>query len=382
MRSLSLVWGLDFSARRKAHPAFSLVELLVAIFIIGLLVSLLLPAVQSAREAARRMSCANNLKQFGLALHNYHDAYKRFPPRQGGTGWDNDFTNGHNGGANMQLLGFLEQMALYDQMRNPMTVGAIRFQAWGPIPSDGRYPPYRVQVPTFQCPSSIASRFPGWNCYTNYGYSAGDSSFAASQHTSPINGNLLTHANSINAQTHVRGLFGFYTDRRFADITDGTSHCIAMGEMASSDDGFSIKGGIARFQPAAVVNMPITCLTVLEPSSHRRLRSTLDVAAWRGRYAFHGRMAYTGVNTILPPNSPACLSQDDNSNRRGQFPVSSYHPAGVQVLMADGSARFITDSIDTGNLAAEDLRSRSGKSPYGIWGALGSIGGSEIIGDY
>jgi prepilin-type processing-associated H-X9-DG protein len=93
-------------------------------------------------------------------------------------------------------------------------------------------------------------------------------------------------------------------------------------------------------------------------------------------------MPYTGVNTILPPNSPTCLSQDDNSNRRGQFPVSSYHPGGAHVVMADASVRFISETIDTGNLALPDVRVSAGPSPYGVWGALGSIRGGEITSDF
>lgn len=376
--------SFESAKRTKAFRprGFTLVELLVVIAIIGVMVGLLLPAVQAAREAARRMSCSNNMKQFGLALHNYHDSFRKFPSRQGGTGWRNESTNGNNGGANMQILAFMEQAALYEQMKSPLTVGSVTFQPWGPIPSDGSYPPYTVQVPTFLCPSSLASRVPGWNCYTNYGFSAGDSSFAASQHTSPDNVNINTHANSVNARNNVRGLFGFYTDRTFADILDGTSNTIAMGEIGTSDDRFSVFGGIARIQPAAVVNSPITCFNVLEPGSKRRLQSSLNATAWRGRYAYHGRMAYTGVNTILPPNSPSCLSQDDNSNRRGQFPVTSYHPGGAHVVMADGSVRFITESIDTGNLAAQDVRVSGGPGPYGVWGALGSIRGGEVNVDY
>lgn len=368
-------------ADRSGNHGFTLVELLVVIAIIGVMVGLLLPAVQAAREAARRMSCSNNLKQFGIALHNYHDTFQKFPPRQGGTGWQNAFTNGMNGGANMQILGFLEQTALYEQFKNPLTHNGVTFQPWGPIPSThvNTYPPLGVQVPTFVCPSSLPSSVPGWNCYTNYGYSAGDSAFAAPQHTSPDNVNINTHANSLNARNNVRGLFGFYTDRKFRDITDGTSNTIAMGEMAASGDNHSAKGGVARSQPAGVVNSPITCRNVLEPNARNRIIASIDAVAWRGRYAYHGRMPYTGVNTILPPNSPACLSQDDNSNRRGQYPVSSYHPGGVHVLIADGGVRFISESIDTGNLAAQDIRTRGGVSPYGVWGALGSIAGGEVV---
>ncbi len=372
-----------FPFRRTRLHAFTLVELLVVIAIIGVLVGLLLPAVQAAREAARRMSCSNNVKQFGLALHNYHGAFNYFPPRQGGTGWENATTNGMNGGANARILSFLEQTALYEQMANPHTNAAgVRFQPWGSIPSDGSYTPYTVQVPTFVCPSSPPSSVPGWNCYTNYGYSAGDSSFAAVQHTSPDNVNIDTHANTVNARRNCRGLFGVFTTRSFRDILDGTSHTIAMGEMATGDINNSVFGGVVRGQPTSVVNSPITCLNVLDPNNPRLFRAGLDTVAWRGRYAYHGRAPYTGINTILPPNSPTCISQDDNSNRRGQWAVTSHHTGGAQVLLADGAVRFVTESIDTGNLAAPDERTMGGRSPYGIWGALGSVRGSETPSEY
>jgi prepilin-type N-terminal cleavage/methylation domain-containing protein len=360
--------------------AFTLVELLVVIAIIGVMVGLLLPAVQSAREAARRMQCSNNMKQFGLALHNYHGVHNAFPYRQGGTGsGPNEVTNGNNGGANMLILPFLEQAALYEQMSSPLTANGKTWQRWGPIPSDGSYPPYTVQVPTFRCPSAPDTLVPPWTCSTNYGYSAGDSSFAASQQTSPANFDISNHANSNNARQNFRGLFGFESRRRFSDILDGTSNTVAMGEMATSDIDTDALGGIARAQPTTVIDSPITCLNVLDPLSPRRLRSTLDTVGWRGRYAYHGRMPYTGVNTILPPNSPACLSGDDNSNRRGQYPVSSLHAGGAFVLMADASVRFVTESIDTGNLAARDIRISGGPGPYGVWGSLGSIRGSEVV---
>lgn len=366
----------------RPHRAFTLVELLVVIAIIGVLVGLLLPAVQAAREAARRMSCSNNLKQFGLALHNYHETYQVFPYRQGGTGiGPNSETNGNNGGANIVLLPFLEQQALWEQFSSPQTFGGVSYQPFGPIPSDRNYLLYHHQAPTFLCPSATRVEIPGWNASTNYGYSAGDSSHAASQHTSPT-GDISSHGNSNHARRNVRGLFGFETERRFADIIDGTSNTVAMGEMATGNDNLSLFGGVARAQPTTVVDNPISCLNVLDPDDAQRLLPSTNAVAWRGRYAYHGRMPYTGINTILPPNSPACISRDTNSNRRGQFPVSSMHPAGVQLLLADGSVRFVSQDIDTGNLAAPDVRTPGGRSPYGVWGAIGSIRGREPVSEY
>src|SRR4029077_3317385 len=102
----------------KRHCGFTLIELLVVIAIISLLIALLLPAVQAAREAARRSQCSNNLKQFGVALHNYHDIYKTFPPRRGGTGTGSTAYNGNSDrrSAFIALLPFMEQQALHDRI--------------------------------------------------------------------------------------------------------------------------------------------------------------------------------------------------------------------------------------------------------------------------
>src|SRR5687767_294859 len=145
----------------RASKAFTLVELLVVIAIIGVLVGLLLPAVQSAREAARRMQCGNNLKQFGLALHNYHDTFKALPPRRGGTSGPSDTARrNHNydrRSAFIFLLPFLEQKPLADRIDAGEKVGGTTFPRGGPAAwyNNGTivYQPWREQISVVLCPS-------------------------------------------------------------------------------------------------------------------------------------------------------------------------------------------------------------------------------------
>jgi prepilin-type N-terminal cleavage/methylation domain-containing protein len=163
------------SERRTRVRGLTLVELLVVIAIIGVLVSLLLPAVQAAREAARRMQCGSNLKQLGLALHNYHDTYGTFPYRQGGTGQpapgEGGPGNGNAGGGFIVLLPFFEQGPLYDQ---------IAADGFGPRPWDANYAPWQVGISTLVCPSDQApvtihdAWYGNHEGRTNYNFSSGD----------------------------------------------------------------------------------------------------------------------------------------------------------------------------------------------------------------
>jgi prepilin-type N-terminal cleavage/methylation domain-containing protein len=369
---------------------FTLIELLVVIAIIAILIALLLPAVQQAREAARRSTCRNNLKQYGLALHNYHDVYGVFPYMQGGTVGANADSNGDNGSANIGLLPYMDQAPLFNQISGPLTVGDMTWPPFGPIPSDGAYPPWNgPQPPYMLCPSSERQEF--GRAQTNYGFSAGDSVYAASQESTGA-------ANSTRARRWCRGMFGYQTSRRVADVRDGTSNTVAMGEFATSRDSNSVLGGAAR-GVSGVAQSPILCLAQRDPNNPSRLLSGAESnTVRRGTYAFHGRTIYTGVSTVLPPNSPTCQQGDDNSNRRGLFPVSSHHVGGGHVLLADGAVRFISENINTGDLSAfPNDSSASGGQPgdgttapprfrdvssYGVWGALGSVAGGETIGEF
>jgi prepilin-type N-terminal cleavage/methylation domain-containing protein len=362
----------------KRRDGFTLVELLVVIAIIGILVALLLPAVQSAREAARRSQCNNNLKQLGLGLQNYHDTNKTFVYGKGGSAplsatgaiVCNTTTPPFYGNCSrlsgfISLLPFIEQQAMYSNIQagggNPvcMSQGWAGWQGW----SNWNY-----TLPALICPSD-PTPIPNAGAVgqNNYCFSRGDSIF-----------NNLNLANS-------RGIFGVNSTVGTQGILDGTSNTIAFSERCrpAVDAGLNqvgpirIKTGIAT----GVTNLNTSPATnpgiCLAQANGNFYVNAATAKTHFGRLWTDGQMERTGFTTVLPPNAPSCGGDSDpNADcKSGVYAPSSYHPAGVQGVMADGSVRFFSDSIDTGNLAATEVT--AGPSPYGVWGAMGSKDGGE-----
>jgi prepilin-type N-terminal cleavage/methylation domain-containing protein/prepilin-type processing-associated H-X9-DG protein len=388
--------------RHKLHAAFTLVELLVVIAIIAVLVALLLPAVQSAREAARRARCTNNLKQYGLALHNYHDKHQVFPAGMGGTTGTNTFAfdpyladrylynNGGDLSANVPLLPYLEQKPLYDKITSPSRERNSNyiFPPYGGDPGWPTYVPWDVQVPMFLCPSDGAGEKRLYGSLTiartNYMFSFGDE-IADTR----FFGGYATDRTQALGRRQGRGMFMNFGRFGFRDVGDGTSNTIAMSEATLFSQRQTIHGDYA-IETANMSVDPTICL------AHRGDGNTINTVRvdgyyMRGLWWGHGALLVTGFNTVLPPNTIVCTNSYPYGDENGHIviaPPDSYHPDGVNALLCDGSVRFISDSIDTGNLAAyahwtdgaRPTRLRT-ESPYGVWGSLGSRSGGEAAGN-
>ncbi len=389
---------------------FTLVELLVVITIIGILIALLLPAVQQARESARKGKCSNNMKQIGLALHNYVSSHGVFPYMQGGTSHGQISNAGYLSGF-VSILPYIEQEALYNKIVNPGYEAAsttsnditstpnstpaslvYTYPPFGPVPWDRSYLPWQKQnstIDAFLCPSDgTGYRFihtPAWGTwdlgFRNYMFCMGDS----------IYGN--------NWRNDLRGIFGPRQHTAMADIKDGTSNTIMISERAIALEGERrIKANVAVV--AGIDTNPTYCAATVGVNG-QYLDSVLvhgSVAAnpgyvyedqMSGRRYCDGRPVFSGFTTVLPPNSPSCSISNENFDRidRGTTPpdwgiysATSFHPGGVNVGMGDGSVRFMPDTIEAGNLTLADPYwqvPQRAESYYGVWGAMGTKRGGE-----
>lgn len=310
------------SIHQPTRRGFTLVELLVVIAIIGILVGLLLPAVQAAREAARRMECSNNLKQLGLAMHNYHDIYKSLPYGANG-GWGHDWT--------AFILPQLEQTPLYDTIPIPFNDSG----AW--TGSDARSVALqalaRTYVPAFRCPSQVGP--------TNESQSVnGLTDRAIGNYLGCAGGNALNDnigtggmnvSNGVLLVSQFNGSFVTKPPKKFRDITDGLSNTLLIAEsqyMLDAAKGCNV------------------CDRFLFYHMNYDSGNGSDYSESLG-------------STYYPINS----KQTNNAER--ELSYSSYHPGGAQGVLCDGSTRFFAETIDVTT-----------------WRAIGSRDGGEVVSDY
>lgn len=344
-------------------PQFRLRDLLAAILLIAVLLAVLVPLIQRAREESRRMSCASTLKNIGLAIHNYHSAYKQLPLAMGGSAG-----NGYRISGLVGLVPFIGDQTLWDQLSGVATGTGIRFPESVPSPTDVDYAPWRTQLRYYQCPTDgNVARDPNRDFgRTNYTFCIGDG----------VKG--IHDPKSLNL---VRGMSSPRVVTKFADVTDGLSNTIMAGEVANAR-GRRRRGQFVVDAPSAFVDRPIDCLQTLDPNS-----STLYSEQWtlselgRGGNWADGAAGHSLFQTVLPPNGPSCAINPTPAD--GLFSAGSYHVGGCHVLMGDGAVQFINDVIDTGDLAAAPpaaVATDDGipiESPYGVWGALGTRNSTE-----
>ena len=306
----------------RVSRGFTLVELLVVIAIIGVLVALLLPAVQAAREAARRSQCANNLKQLGLALHNYHDTHLVFPPGVLANRLNQGLPSPPGRMSWMPLiLPFIEQAPLHAQLLPWMVTRGSNF-----FPSELM----NTVIPGLVCPSDPAGP------KTGVVHGTQD---PPPDYNDGFHGNYLlchgsqqvTEANS----TNMNGMFFYRSRIRMASVTDGTSNTVMGGEI----------------------------LTLSETSGQRD---------WRGRY-YRADHLSSIFSTHMPPNTEVadrCRTCQAGSPRHAPcvgstdpqyLSARSFHPGGVQIVLADASVRFVGETINTETWRA--LGTRDGGEP-------------------
>jgi len=375
--------------RGGQSAGFTLVELLVVIAIIGMLIALLLPAVQAAREAARRMQCSNNLKQLGLALHNHHDIHNEFPAGRSAFGTQHE---SWGNGPTVLLLQFVEQVSRYAAFSEAMKRSENAAYSWIQVGNDLELSAQRDTIPTFLCPSDgkmsrplvITNGPQTWEvARRNIAHSVGDGLW----------GNQNIPGTSEFDRPWMRGMFTPGHAKDFGFITDGSSNTIGLSEMVgtnrftgeSSLDN-NVRGGVA-YQgamhpsppPIAGLSVPGPCLLMRSATDRTQINSPLD--SWRGGFFTDGRVVNSAFSTHLPPNSPSCAWWSPNPAAAqaywGALSVSSFHAGGVNAVRMDGSGMFVSETIDTGNLDTPfDYRGQPG-SPYGVWGAMGTPQGGE-----
>ena len=370
------------------RQGFTLVELLVVIAIIGILVALLLPAVQSAREAARRMQCSNNLKQLGLALHTYHETWDALPPMRGGTNsslgfpWVFDNTSVDSLSGIVSLMPFMEQPNLYAQVETAnMGPAPWRRTEW-----------WETQVQALLCPSD--ERTTGFLGNNNYKFCMGTTVWRNNDiWGDPLNGMFgITHtrANKAMGVWYRTDMSVRSKNHSFAEVRDGLSNTICMSERRVGNRNYDRDfanvawEGFLLHQRTYDHDLEFIRDQCLLTSTRHNLTGNSVVGTAGAEYLPNvgivggkllgqprtirarpgerwsdGRPYYAGFNTIVTPNGPSCAEADGDFHP-GVYTATSRHSGVVLCLLGDGSTRKINDQIDSA-----------------VWWSIGTRSGGE-----
>ncbi len=321
------------TVRRRC--GFTLVELLVVIAIIGILIALLLPAVQSAREAARRMQCANNVKQLGLAFHNYHSTWNAFPMgygplgRVGGGGYGGGTGDGIEWPWCVRLFPYLEQQSLYDDID------------WGINPGSADPRMFHIisaQISGFHCPSdpNTETRWNDDGTCSSTGAMHGRISYAGNLGIGPQEGPIIPATSYATRQPRqrIRGVLSYNWGIRIGHITDGTSNTALTGELRVGV-GCTVRG-VHSYDEGPIYMHDYT------PND-----PTPDEARWCG--------AEDMASHVAPCIKITKQNMEVHTAR-------SCHPGGVTLGLCDGSVRFVSETIS-----------------LGVWQAIATPDGGEVI---
>lgn len=316
------------SGRWAHRSAFTLIELLIVIAVIGVLIALLLPAVQSARESARRLQCANHLRQFGLALHNYESAYNLLP-----CGRTSNRLSPH-----AALLPFFEQSHVAD---------LVDWRAhWT---ADANAAVRNVQIPVFVCPSEPEAPVPaGW----------GSTSYRANQGSQILFGLPPDDPSDVNyGMPAPDGSIIPLVQLRFRDILDGLSQTALFSEHGRGDFSNAVASPTDTFWPRTHPDTPdeaVRDCAAIDPYDLQYQRVSDVGAPW-----VHGYHSTTAYFHVAAPQSRSCMFPPGRIATSAQ----SYHTGGVMVARCDGSVDFVSDSIDLATWRAFGTRNGGETTP-------------------
>lgn len=352
-----LFWTTDRHAAGNGCPkrrAFTLIELLVVLLVLGVLIALLIPAVQAAREAARRANCMNNLRQIGLAIHSYESTHDCFPlgrmymydPRYsrpdlpfGGPLNDKSYL--------VALLPFVDEKPLYDAVNQSLTIFGVENSTI-----------FSARPNLFACPSDSLARetregFPDEKIWTFPGNPKARRVPVSLTSYAGFYGSYLGQGSFVFEPSNpdsadADGCINDLAPLRFADVSDGLSQTMIVGERAVT---------------------PLRRLDALAPAL-----DSIQLGWW-----FSGDFNDTLITTVYPPNSYKKTEPSANASHAWPNSASGFHPGGVNVLFADGSVRFIRETINVAHLAPE-LGLVPKANTGSVWQSLSTRSGGEVVG--